>query len=300
MYRIAFVYPKNNTYLQGNHDVALYRNFFIEAMQKTKRIDYHLVPVEGFIDVSSLTAFAAVIFWSCVPSILDVRNVNKLKRVKCVYGQDPIDLNESWYQKYREYEFNFVFFHAMKKAYPRLCKFPEDIDYECIVPGVDPHYFPNDEFVTRHKDKIVCMGSYGNSDTPLRSLMVASPQVEYVGVDAGYVGNRFGKLLQQYRAACTSMTNFIVPKYVELPMGGCLTFMGANDTNGIEELGFVDGESSIYVTVENYRQKFDEYLSTVDDPKWGRIAAAGRAHVMKTWSNETQVNKLIDAIERYL
>lgn len=299
MLKVAFVYPKNNVYLQGDHDVALYYNFFMDAMRKNKRINYTLVPVEDAIDTSTLAAYEAVIFFSCAPTILDIRNADKLKRVKCVYGQDPVDMRETWYKKYRECEFDFVFFHAMKKAYPRLCKFSEDVHYECIIPGIDAHNFPNVEYKSRRKDKIVCMGSYGNSDTVLRSMMVASPRVEYVGTEAGYVGNKFGELLKQYRAACTSMTNFIVPKYVELPMGGCLTFMGANDMNGVEELGFVNGESCVYVTTENYLQKFDEYLDSVDDPKWERIAAAGRRHVIKTWSNETQANKLVDVLEKF-
>ena len=95
------------------------------------------------------------------------------------------------------------------------------------------------------------------------------------------------------------MKDFMIHKYVEFSMAGCLTFMGANGHNGIDELGFVDGESCVYVTLENYEQKFQEYLTTTDDPRWERIAAAGRAHAKKVWSNDVQVNKLIDALEKY-
>ncbi len=300
MLNVVFIYPRHHDYFQGDHDVMLYYNFFLKGLRENKRIKYTPMFVDSPIDVSHLIGFDVIIFWSCASSILDIVNAEKLKSVKCVYGQDPIDMNETWRQKYRECKFDFVFFHGMKKAYSHLCKLSEDIHYECIIPGVDARYFLDKEFKTRKKDKIVCMGSYENPDTLLRSLMIMSPQVEYVGVGAGYVGNKFGELLKRYRAACTSMTYFTVPKYVELPMGGCLTFMGINNMNGVEELGFVDGESCIYVTTKNYQQKFDEYLGTVDDPRWERIAAAGKRHVEETWSNEAQVNKFIDVLEKYV
>lgn len=300
MLKVAFIYPRSNSYLWGYGDVMYYYNFFLKSLPKNKRINYAPMFVDSPVDVSHLSGFDVVIFWSCAERILKILGAEKLKCVKCCFGQDPPDMNEAWVQKYREYGLSFVFWLGMKKAYPRVCKLPSDICYESVWPGPDVCYYPKTDFKSRRKDKIVCMGTKGNQDTVLRGLMIESPQVEYVSKSAGYVGNKFNEMLKQYQAACTEATYTMVVKYVELPMGGCLTFMGANDTNGVEELGFVDGESCVYVTTENYRQKFDEYLDTVDDPRWERIAAAGKRHAEETWSSEPQMNKLIDLLERYV
>lgn len=300
MLKVAFVYPKSTPYLWGHGDVMYYYNFFLDGLCKNERIDYFPVPVDSQVDASKLKGFDAIIFHSCAELRLKIHDADKLECVKCVFGQDVRDMDENWQRIYQACEFDFVFWIGMKKAYSRICNLPEDIRYESIIPGVEARYYPKTDFKTRRvKDKIVCMGTYGNSDTVLRTLMKDSSRVEYVHKNAGFVGNKFHDLLKQYRAACTESTNVTVVKYVELPMGGCLTFMGANDVNGVEELGFVDGESCVYVTLENYEQKFDEYLNTVDNPRWERIALAGKRHAEKTWSNEVQMNKLIDLLENY-
>jgi len=294
---VAFVYPKSSEYFNRLHNVPLYENFFLQDMPKQERIRYESFAVEDCINARAFSNFNAVIFWSCADTILNIKHADELKCVKVVYGQDPIDMNEAWQNKYRDCQFDFVVFHAMREQIYNVWRMPPDICYHTIIPGVSRLYhYPFVPFESRRKDKIVCMGSYANLDTPLRTLMVKASQVKYVPVECGFVSNKFGDLLKTFQAACTSMANFIVPKYVELSMSGCLAFLGSNYVNGIEELGFEDGVSCVYVCGKNYLERFDAYLNTTDDPKWEQIATNGRTHVLEKWESNKQASKLVDLI----
>ena len=44
---------------------------------------------------------------------------------------------------------------------------------------------------------------------------------------------------------------------------------------------------------KNYRQKFEAYLNDVDNPKWEKIANAGREHALKNLNNNIAVDLLV-------
>ena len=67
-----------------------------------------------------------------------------------------------------------------------------------------------------------------------------------------------------------------------------------------EFLGFIDGENSIFINEQNYKEKFSEYLDDVNNPKWERIANNGREYVLKNLNNDVAANSLIDLMEKLL
>ena len=65
-------------------------------------------------------------------------------------------------------------------------------------------------------------------------------------------------------------------------------------------MGFKDGENSIFINENNYKEKFLEYLSDSDNSKWGEIASAGKQHVIKNLTNIQAVESLIDLMDELL
>ena len=49
--------------------------------------------------------------------------------------------------------------------------------------------------------------------------------------------------------------------------------------------------------VENYLEKFDEYLSDYNNPKWVEIATAGRKFTMEKFSNDNAANDLVNLMK---
>ena len=74
--------------------------------------------------------------------------------------------------------------------------------------------------------------------------------------------------------------------------------MEVNDQNGAEKLGFKDSQNSIFINEKNYKNKFNEYIETSDDPKWEKIAKSGYEHVMKNLTNDNAVESLLKLIRR--
>jgi len=115
-----------------------------------------------------------------------------------------------------------------------------------------------------------------------------------------YVGDKYPLLLQQYRAAIASTTDIYTMKYFEMPASGCLTFMEVNDNNYVKNLGYSNNENAIFINDKNYINKFEEYISDLDNPKWKQIANAGREYAMKTFNNDEGVKSLIKFFKEFL
>ena len=127
------------------------------------------------------------------------------------------------------------------------------------------------------------------------------PYVDYTStLNHDYVGDKYKILLQKYQAAIAATTNFPTIKYWEIPAAGCLTFMEITKKNNGEYLGYIDGESAIFINEDNYKEKFEEYLRNPDLPKWKEIAERGRKHAMDNLNNDIATNSLADLMENLL
>lgn len=84
------------------------------------------------------------------------------------------------------------------------------------------------------------------------------------------------------------------------PTAGCLTFMEITKKNGGEYLGYVDGETAIFINESNYEEKFGEFLKNPGNPKWERIANAGRKYALENLNNDKAVDSLVDLMEEFI
>ena len=69
--------------------------------------------------------------------------------------------------------------------------------------------------------------------------------------------------------------------------------MEVTEMNGCKFLGFEDEKTAIFINKKNYREKFETYLNDVDNPKWEKIANAGREHALKSLNNNIAVDLLV-------
>ena len=104
-------------------------------------------------------------------------------------------------------------------------------------------------------------------------------------------------LLQKYAGAIAATSVETTIKYWEIPAAGCLTFMEITEKNKGDYLGYVDGETSIFINEDNYEQKFENFLNDPYNPKWEKIANAGRDYALKNFNNEKAANSLADLME---
>ena len=114
-----------------------------------------------------------------------------------------------------------------------------------------------------------------------------------------FIGDKYTLLLQKYSSAIAATTFETSIKYWEIPASGCLTFMEITKKNNGEYLGYVDGETGIFITEENFSEKFEAYLNDRNNPKWEKIANAGRQHALENFNNDKAVDSLANLMENY-
>ena len=132
----------------------------------------------------------------------------------------------------------------------------------------------------------------------LRTKCNELPYVDYSStLDHKFVNDNYSELLQKYQAAIAADTYTPVQKYWEIPAAGCLTFMEITEKNNGEYLGYIDGESAIFINEKNYQNKFEEFLDNPDLPKWKKIAEQGRTHALTNLNNDIAVDSLVTLME---
>ena len=57
-------------------------------------------------------------------------------------------------------------------------------------------------------------------------------------------------------------------------------------------------KSVIFIGEPNYKERFQEYLDSLDDLRWERIALDGRRHVFENLSNDKGVEMLVGVIRK--
>ncbi|WKT58330.1 hypothetical protein QVH35_02425 [Candidatus Nitrosotenuis chungbukensis] len=126
------------------------------------------------------------------------------------------------------------------------------------------------------------------------------PYVDYTTtLGHEYVGDKYPLLLQKYATAIAATTDIYTMKYFEMPAAGCLTFMEITDKNYGKNLGYRDGENAIFINEKNYKEKFQEYLSDINNPKWKEMANLGRDHAMKNFNNDKGIESLVELIKEF-
>ena len=127
------------------------------------------------------------------------------------------------------------------------------------------------------------------------------PYVEYTStLEHEYINDKYALLLEKYSAAIAADTYSPVIKYWEIPAAGCLTFMEITEKNQGKHIGFKDGMNAIFINEKNYKERFEDYLSDVDNPKWQEIASAGRDYALEQFNNDKATESLAELMRELI
>ena len=323
--RVTFIY-KDCISLSKNNYYTQHRNLLLNALKRNNQLEMNYVLTEDTFDINKIKGKTDIIllyedqntYANCVP--------NELKKIKESNIPVIVKIGDPWDSKkydakaqQEKYKIDGYFgTHAsdfFNKYYPKSFK------YKCIFYGIEPSLYDNVlDYDKRIKNKILNSGAVANKKFhnrlfaklfqgdqdpmkhyKLRTMCNDLPYVTYTTtLGHQYVGDKYPLLLQQYRAAIASTTDIYTMKYFEMPASGCLTFMEVNDNNYVKNLGYSNNENAIFINDKNYINKFEEYISDLDNPKWKQIANAGREYAMKTFNNDEGVKSLIKFFKEFL
>ena len=321
--RIAFIYKRLNEFLTGKHFDNTTYDFFMKALPRNNYLDVSYFNAEKSFDTTKLKDKYDVILLSDnhsggTPD--ELQGIHSLNIPVISRVGDPHDAKETqkilFHEKYEiDYYFNFMHESYFYKFYPK------DFKYKTIIFGLETKLYQNvKNFKDRIKDRILNSGAVGKSSIKsrvanrilnprrsgwhfykLRTLCNNLPYVDYTGM----IGNKFihddyQSLLSRYRATIAATTFYPTIKYWEISAAGCLTFMEITDKNKGAYLGYEDNKTAIFINEKNYKNKLEEFLSEPDNPKWEKIANAGRKFTMEELNNDKAVESLVNLMKKVI
>ena len=306
--RVALIFKKNYNYFNPEHFDRTTSDFFLSALKNHPRLDMSYFPCENEFDTSKLKGKCDIILLAnnrtdATPENLlgikelDIPVVSRIGDPHHAQKDDQLSFHDKWNIS--------CYFGAIPKNY--FYKFyPDNFCYKIIIFGLESTLYENlKPFDKRIKNKILNSGATGQLN--LKSRLAVSilkprqsgwyhyklrtkcnylPYVDYRGIrGAKYPNLSYPEYLSQYQSAIAATTYYPTQKYWEIPAAGCLTFMEMTEKNYGEYLGFQDEKTAIFINEKNYKQKFQNYLDDVDNPKWKEIAKAGQHYTLSNLTN---------------
>ena len=322
--RVAVIYREDWPFFSKDYrDNTLYY-FFMHAMTKNSKIDVEFFRTKNKFDTSILQHRFDIILLpdNRAPHIPDeLISIKETKIPVISRTGDPHTIKKynrlSFHQSHQiKYYFGPMTSDYFHKFYPKEFKF------KFIMAGLEPQLYEKIKpFNDRISNKILNSGNVGNPKLKsrlvnailnpgksswhfykLRTLCNELPYVDYSGFSGNsYIHKDYPSYVSSYKAAIACSTHYAVIKYLEISAAGCLTFMEVSKRNpDAEILGFRDYENAIFINENNYKQRFKEFLSSPDDPKWEKIANNGREHTINNLNNDKSVELLIDVMKEVI
>jgi len=321
--RVAFIYHESNVVLSGNHYDNTYYHFFMKALNRNEQIKVTYFATKDTFDSLVLKdKFDIILLWqsSTFGMPKKIFNMNKLEIPVIAKHGDPSDSKDS-IKYHSEWKINHYFHFLppsfMTKLYPKYFK------YKSIHFGLEKSLYQNViPFKDRISDRVLNSGVVGSNKITnkiywfLRDKTIKNPYIIYklrtmcndlsyvdytYTLKHKYVNDKYPLLLQKYRAVIAASSLSPTIKYWETAAAGCLTFMEITDKNyGKEIIEFEDDKSAIFINMDNYKEKFEEYLSDFDNPKWEKIAENGRRIALEEYNNDKGIKSLVNLMKELL
>jgi len=317
---VALIYKKSYNYFQPDHFDRTSYDFFFKALKRNEQLNVFYYPCEKKFDISKIKNKCDVILLpnNRTDGSPDVISGIKNSNIPVISRTgDPYDA-----KKYNQTEFcetNKIDYLFSSHPDSLIYKYyPKNIKHKIIIYGLEPILYQNvPPFKTRIKDRILITGAMGRTDLrnrvanyilnpgrsgwyhyKLRTLCKELDYVEYSGMKGKkYTNEDYPTYTSKYRAIIAATTFFPTLKYWENAAVGCLTFMEITKKNNGYFLGYKDNETSIFINEKNYKEKFQQYMSDLNNPKWEEIANAGREYTMNNLTNDQAVNSLVELMK---
>ena len=293
----------------------------MHALRRNENIDVVNVPTGRQFDCLKLkNKFDVILLWqnSLFGMPEELLNIEKLSIPVIAKCSDPIDTKESI--KFHEKWNISCYFHFISKDFFYEL-YPKEFNYKTIIFGLEPSLYKNlKPFNERIKNRILLSGAIGNKKflsriindirNPkwnayrcyfLRTQCTKLSYIDYTPtLNHKYVGDMYPKLLEKYATSVAADTFSPAVKYWEMTAAGCLTFMEITEKNKGKHIGFNDGLNAIFINENNYKEKFEDYLADIDNPKWQEIALAGRDYALKELNNDKAVESLVELMREMI
>jgi hypothetical protein len=323
--KVSFVY-RDCVGLSEKNYYTQHRNFLLKALTRNPEIEVKYLICDKIFDANELVGNTDVVLLyenanpghDCVPDeIIGIKNLDipVIAKVGDPWGASKFNAKEN----HEKYKIDAYFGTYAKEFFYKY--YPREFKYESIFYGIEPSLYDSVTiFNERIKEKILNSGAVASNkltnriftkltradEDPmkhykLRTLCNKLPYVHYTTTSAHeYIGDKYPLYLKKYAAAIAATTDIYTMKYFEIPAAGCLTFMENTDKNYAVNLGYTDYETAIFINENNYREKFEEYLNDMDNPKWQQIASAGRKFAMANFNNDKGVESLIKLMKELI
>ena len=323
--KVALIYKKSYNYFQPNHFDQTSYDFFFKALKRNIQLEISYYPCEKKFDVSKIKGKCDVILLpnnstDGSPDVLiGIKNSNipVISRTGDPHDAERYNQIEFCEKNKVDYLFSSLPDSLIYKYYPK------NIKQKIIIFGLEPELYQNvPPFKTRIKDRILITGKMGRTDLKnraanyilnprrsgwhlykLRTLCKELDYVEYSGINEKLSDNKnqdYPAYTSKYCAIIAATTFYPTLKYWENVAAGCLTFMEITEKNNGYFLGYNDNETAIFINEKNYKEKFQQYLSDPDNPKWEQIANAGREYTMNNLTNDHAVSSLVELMKEII
>jgi len=293
----------------------------MRALRRNENIDVVNVPTGRQFDCLKLkNKFDVILLWqnSLFGMPEELLNIEKLSIPVIAKCSDPIDTKES-IEFHEKWNISCYFHFISKDFFYEL--YPKEFNYKTIIFGLEPSLYKNlKPFNERIKNRILLSGAIGNKKflsriindirNPkwnayrcyfLRTQCTKLSYIDYTStLNHKYVGDMYPKLLEKYATSVAADTFSPAVKYWEMTAAGCLTFMEITEKNKGKHIGFNDGLNAIFINENNYKEKFEDYLADIDNPKWQEIALAGRDYALKELNNDKAVESLVELMREMI
>jgi len=323
--KVALIYKKSYNYFQPNHFDQTSYDFFFKALKRNIQLEISYYPCEKKFDVSKIKGRCDIILLpnnstDGSPDVLiGIKNSNipVISRTGDPHDAERYNQIEFCEKNKVDYLFSSLPDSLIYKYYPK------NIKQKIIIFGLEPELYQNvPPFKTRIKDRILITGKMGRTDLKnraanyilnprrsgwhlykLRTLCKELDYVEYSGINEKLSDNKnqdYPAYTSKYCAIIAATTFYPTLKYWENAAAGCLTFMEITEKNNGYFLGYKDNETAIFINEKNYKEKFQQYLSDPDNPKWEQIANAGREYTMNNLTNDHAISSLVELMKEII
>ncbi len=276
--KLAIVYNPLDNKMREDTYSYIYRGMFNAVVEK-----FNPEYIIEDCDAQEIDA-DVIIFWdvnSC--HHIKIKGIEKHLALKMEYMSDPYQVEiKGIYQRYNMSVHKLSAEQRIKRVMDRGIKYIISSNKEgynrWLVPIIGENaekmlmYFPHApwfeagyERLSNRYLKILANGSVSNNGKDGYDFRYWAFQRSNVTIVKHFLSNGttpmgkdYGDFLKQWAGGLALCDVYPVPKYYEMPMAGCVTFM--QYFKECEELGFKDMESCVYVNKDNFDARTKDFV----------------------------------------
>lgn len=309
--KLGLIYNPKDNKLQPTSYSQSYRSQFLALQRYWPDEVVHITENCSADDIEA----DVIIFYDVHSSHhIKIDNIAKHKAVKYEYFNDPHQRPVKGHYPNGVYVHKLGAEERVKRALERgvdfiICPFT-NMYYQYIAPLLNGQadkmrvwfpVVPDEELFTdrtipllQRKQSVLANGAIVEtkytSGYVFRAWAYKQPYVEFVphaeigknDIVRAPSGMEYPNFLARYAGSLALTDDHIVPKYLEIPLAGCVCF--ASWHQDYINMGFEDGENCIFVDRRNLESVVRDFLNNVKD--YQQIADAGRELIESKWTSK--------------